>query len=282
MPTIVLIDDDYATEILRENLSFRGYNATRIASAAAALEQIETIAKADLVILDIIMERPSDTPSVSGDRTTGMEILKALRKTNPTLPILVFSGSSDGDLIQTINSMTHTIFISKWSTPSQKDLVGHIERTLGQQTGTVYPRAFIVHGHDDAEKLALKNYLQNTLKFPESIILHEQPGIGRTIIEKLEDYAFQVELAFVLLTPDDKLSSEGDSNDERRRARQNVIFELGYFLGVLGRASGRVFLLYKGPLDLPSDIFGLIYIDVSHGIAASGEIIPRELAHVLA
>ena len=60
-----------------------------------------------------------------------------------------------------------------------------------------------------------------------------------------------------------------------------MIFELGYFLGVFGRSSGRVFLLHKGALDLPSDISGVIYIDISNGVDAAGENIRRELADVV-
>lgn len=141
-------------------------------------------------------------------------------------------------------------------------------------------KSFIVHGHDDSLKLDLKNYLQNTLKLPEPIILHEQPSRGKTIIEKFESVSSQVNLVFVLLTPDD-VYAEGGENGEIRRARQNVIFEMGYFMGKMGRGSGRVILLYKGRLDLPSDISGVIYINVSNGISASGEDIRREIADLI-
>jgi len=112
------------------------------------------------------------------------------------------------------------------------------------------------------------------------LILHERPNVGRTIIEKFEDYASTSQLVFVLLTPDDIVASEGDPDDAKRRARQNVIFEMGFFLGTLGRSSGRVILLYKPPLDLPSDIAGIVYIDISQGIEAAGEKIRKEIEHV--
>ncbi len=73
-----------------------------------------------------------------------------------------------------------------------------------------------------------------------------------------------------------------ETDDEKHRARQNVILELGYFLGVLGRETGRVVLLYKGPLDVPSDLSGVVYIDISNGIEAAGEKIRKELKDVLA
>jgi predicted nucleotide-binding protein len=148
------------------------------------------------------------------------------------------------------------------------------------QPRTLLPRVFIVHGHNEVTKLALKNYLQNVLKLPEPIILHERPSLGRTIIEKFEDEAAHVDLVMVLLTPEDRGASASDSDELKRRARQNVIFELGYFLGHYGRTSARVILLQEGAIELPSDIAGLVYIDISHGIGAAGESIRREIQRV--
>ena len=88
------------------------------------------------------------------------------------------------------------------------------------------------------------------------IILHEQPNQGRTIIEKFEDHA-QVGFAVVLLTPDDTCCSEEDPDTPQFRARQNVILELGFFLGKLGRA--RTFPLRKGDVKIPSDYYGVVY-----------------------
>jgi predicted nucleotide-binding protein len=151
-----------------------------------------------------------------------------------------------------------------------EDLIKENESSEKQQI-------FIVHGHDEITKLELKNYLQNTLKLPEPIILHEKPNHGKTIIEKFEEHASKSTMAFVLLTPDDKILSSTTNKEDLYRARQNVILELGYFIGVLGRKSGKVILLFKGKLDIPSDIAGLIYIDVTHGVEAAGEKIRREL-----
>jgi predicted nucleotide-binding protein len=279
---IIMIDDDYATEILAERLTFSGFDVCRIDSAKKAMESISTIAAADLVILDIIMQQPTRAirPGISGDSTTGMRVLEAIRKSNAEVPILVFSATNDPNVIDAVKEAAHTQFLSKWSGPSLKELVHKVQGILGINIRDAGPRPFIVHGHDEAAKLGLKNYLQNTLKLPEPVILHEQPSLGRTIIEKFEDYARGSDLAFVLLTPDDRIVEPNRSNDEKRRARQNVIFELGYFLGALGRSSGRVFLLYKEPLELPTDLSGVVYIDISAGIEAAGERIRREVANV--
>jgi predicted nucleotide-binding protein len=141
------------------------------------------------------------------------------------------------------------------------------------------PKAFIVHGHDDTALAELKNYLQNTLKWQEPVVLREQPNRGKTIIEKFEEFASRIDCVFVLLTPDDP-NARFSTNDEKRRARQNVILELGFFYGQMGRSSGRVIVLKKGTLELPSDIQGIVWIDISNGIKAAGEDIRKEVAHL--
>ena len=134
------------------------------------------------------------------------------------------------------------------------------------------PRAFIVHGHDQNTKLELKNFLQNRLHLEEPIILSELPSKGLTIMEKFEKHANNIDIAFAILTPDDILNEGGDG-----RARQNVIFELGYFLGAIGRKTGRVIVLKKGNVEIPSDLQGVVYIDITGGIDSAAERIRIEL-----
>jgi len=283
MANIIIIDDDYALEILVENLKYRGHEVRRLGSASRALSDLDDIISADLIILDIIMEIPESHTrvSVSGGRTTGLVIYKELRARNTQIPILAYSASQDKDVIDIFDDDPNSRFLSKWTTPSMKEIVNTIDTMLGIESTAPTPITFIVHGHNDATKLELKNYLQNTIGFPEPIILHEEPNLGRTLIKKFEDYALFSNLAFILLTPDDKMASQDDSDTEKRRARQNVILELGFFLGALGRESGRVFLLHSGPLELPSDLSGVVYIDISNGIEAAGEQIRRELQNAI-
>jgi predicted nucleotide-binding protein len=65
----------------------------------------------------------------------------------------------------------------------------------------------------------------------------------------LEYETAKVEYVVVLLTPDDIGSAKDEANNLKSRARQNVILELGYFVGKLGR--GRVCPLYKSDVELP-------------------------------
>lgn len=135
-------------------------------------------------------------------------------------------------------------------------------------------KLFIVHGHDELSKYELKDYLQNTLHYPEPVILSEIASQGRTVIESFEEESENVGLVFVLLTPDDF------TNDSNVRARQNVIFELGYFMGKLGRKSGRIIALLKGNVDIPSDLGGILYIHIDDGIQAVGEKIRKAIEAV--
>jgi predicted nucleotide-binding protein len=127
-----------------------------------------------------------------------------------------------------------------------------------QQALKIHARkVFVVHGHDEAALQTVARFLEK-LKL-DAIILREQPDQGRTIIEKFEDCAADVGFAVVLLTPDDLAGTAGEAS-QASRARQNVIFELGYFVGRLGR--GRACLLCKGEVEIPSDLYGVIYTDL--------------------
>ena len=130
-------------------------------------------------------------------------------------------------------------------------------------------KIFIVHGHDETAIGELKEYLQERLGFPEPAVLSSVAGKSRTVIEAFEEEAEHASLVFVLVTPDDV------QEDGQLRARQNVIFELGYFWGRLGRRSGRTIVLLRGDVELPSDIRGMLYIRFDQGILAAGEEIRR-------
>jgi predicted nucleotide-binding protein len=119
---------------------------------------------------------------------------------------------------------------------------------------------FVVHGHDEAAKHTVARFLEQLHLAP--IILSERPNEGRTVIEKFEKNS-DVGFAVVLMTPDDMGYQRGMEDQPRPRARQNVILELGYFVGKLSRA--RVAVLYKGSVELPSDYHGVIYIQMDDG-----------------
>lgn len=134
---------------------------------------------------------------------------------------------------------------------------------------------FIVHGRDDATKWELKSFLLDLGVRP--MILHEQDDLGRTIIEKFEYYASQCTFAFVLMTPDDQMT-EFPPPDAQRRARQNVILELGWFMAKLGR--NRVAILHKGNIEIPSDILGIISFRFRDNVREVSESIRQRLRNL--
>jgi predicted nucleotide-binding protein len=117
-------------------------------------------------------------------------------------------------------------------------------------------KVFIVHGHDGEARESVARFIER-IGF-EAVILHEQANQGRTVIEKVEA-ASDVGFAVVLLTPDDEGRRKGDPALEDR-ARQNVILELGYFMGRLGRS--HVCALRKGAVNIPSDFAGVVWTDM--------------------
>lgn len=125
-------------------------------------------------------------------------------------------------------------------------------------------RVFVVHGHDEGARESLARFLEK-LGF-EAIILHEKASGGKTVIEKVEAHS-EVDFAVVLLTPDDVGGERADTLQPR--ARQNVLLELGYFIGKLGRHN--VCALRKGNVEVPSDFSGVVYIDLdAHGAWKQG------------
>ena len=123
-------------------------------------------------------------------------------------------------------------------------------------TSTEEKRVFVVYGHDTDARRDLELILRRVHVTP--IILQNIPGVGDTLIEKLESLT-DADFACVLLTPDDIGASGNRPEAMKPRARQNVVLELGMVLSRLGRR--RVAIMIKGSeLEKPSDIAGLIYL----------------------
>jgi predicted nucleotide-binding protein len=116
---------------------------------------------------------------------------------------------------------------------------------------------FVVHGHDGEPREAVARFLERLGL--GAVILHERPNKGRTIITKFREEAAGVGFAVVLMTPDDVGKAE-KAADLLARARQNVVFELGFFIGALG--PDRVAALVKGDIERPSDFDGVVYISL--------------------
>ncbi|GAJ07758.1 unnamed protein product, partial [marine sediment metagenome] len=117
---------------------------------------------------------------------------------------------------------------------------------------------FIVHGKNIEMKESVARLCEKLRLRP--IILHEQINRGKTIIEKLEKHS-EVGFAIILLSPDDKgYQKDHNPANAKLRARQNVIFEFGYFAGKIGRENVAALYLEDINFEMPTDLSGFIYI----------------------
>lgn len=169
--------------------------------------------------------------------------------------------------------------IGRWKSEIGTEGVVTAKRFEKSVTTPTLPQSnsvFLVHGHDEGAKHSVARFLEQLGVAP--VILQEQINRGMTVIEKFEEFADRAGFAVILMTPDDFGYATGKEEEKRHRPRQNVVLELGYFSAKLGRA--RTLVLVKGDLEMPSDVFGLVYepMDRSEGwkirlareLAASG------------
>lgn len=155
-------------------------------------------------------------------------------------------------LVERISAFLHRMenqLIAEELKQAQEPAAQPVKKLTGNQV-------FIVHGHDTEAKLAVARTLEQLNYKP--IILHEQATKGKTIIEKIEEYS-DASFAVVLYTPCDwGRAKELDSDQDKPRARQNVVFEHGYLMGKLGRQ--HVCALVKGDIETPGDMSGIVYV----------------------
>lgn len=166
-----------------------------------------------------------------------------------------YSGSK---VIAGIHSITRQLII-----PFVRDYKAYVMNNGEVEPKIIAPKSnnvFIVHGHDGEARESVARFLGNIGLNP--IILHEQANRGRTVIEKVEAHS-EVGFAVVLLTADDEGRVMG-SNELEPRARQNVLLELGYFIGRLGRENVRA--LKRGTLEIPSDFAGVVWETMDTGV----------------
>ena len=170
------------------------------------------------------------------------------------------------------------------------------ERTHKKRIVQLSSKVFIVHGRNHKPMKELKAMLSEFGLNP--MVLHELPSGSMTIIEKIEKYSKDVGFAFAILTPDDVgfefnrfqslLRTATFEHDQKRwfleetithelkpRTRQNVLLEFGFLIGKLSRS--KVCCLYKGNVELPSDMHGIVYIPFKDSVRECRDKIIKEL-----
>ena len=119
------------------------------------------------------------------------------------------------------------------------------------------PKVYIVHGPDEETKTTVAKFIENLGLKPT--VLDRKPSKGQTVIDKFDEQADKAGFAIALLTPDDVGALKDEAGRQLNpRARQNVILELGYFIGKLN--PHQVCLLYKEGVELPLGIRDVTYV----------------------
>jgi predicted nucleotide-binding protein len=257
--TILFADNDPAfLATRREFLERAGYTVISASNPTEARQKLE-IGEIDLAILDIRLENDDDERDTSGlmlaksvARATPKIILtnfptfdyvrEALRPQLDGLPVAVdFIMKAEGvpALLSTVEDVLKTVAVQKQGTQPQ-------------------PKVFIAHGHDSEARETVSAFLKDIGIKP--IILFEEADRGETIIEKLERCCQEADFAIVLFTPDDFGYPKEDPRQLKPRARQNVVFELGYMTARLGRR--RVRMLYQPDVEIPTNFLSVLYIEM--------------------
>jgi predicted nucleotide-binding protein len=153
-----------------------------------------------------------------------------------------------------------------------QDLAREANRAGQTVTDAAKHSVFVVHGHDDDALNVVKQFLIEIDVIP--IILRDIEEPDDSLLRRFLRVAEQASFAVVVVSPDDIGASlvhygapKGGENTLRYRARQNVILELGFFLGKL-KEFRKVFVLRKLPqepwpeFEMPSDLAGAIFKDI--------------------
>ncbi|MBK1707233.1 TIR domain-containing protein [Halochromatium glycolicum] len=194
------------------------------------------------------LEWPNDP-----EKTMGLTLLLVEKLANDPRYAINFGHHffySGNKTIASIHALTGQLII-----PFVRDYKNYVQSKGSIETVLKPPfsrKIFIVHGHDDGARETVARFLERIGL--EAVILHEQANQGRTIIEKVVAHS-DVGFAVVLLTPDDEGCAKG--GEPEPRPRQNVLLELGYFIGRLG--GEKVCALKRGTLEIPSDFAGVVW-----------------------
>lgn len=227
---------------------------------------IEPYEQGEPIILNGKTIQPSDIDRIriSKSKESSDQLIQRIKAEDRNSSFITLGGPNyDWRAASRASDITDELILGpigyKKSKPSAKKKESNVSKSTN--------KVFVVHGHDSELKNDIDIFLRDIGLEP--IILHRQADEGLTIIEKFEKHS-DVAYAFILLTADDigmTVTEYEKSQKEKNvefRARQNVIFEFGYFAAKLGRRN--VCCIYKEGVTLPNDISGLLYKKVGDTI----------------
>jgi predicted nucleotide-binding protein len=267
-PGVLLVEDDPGNaKIVADHFATYGdFQIHQAASVQKALDIANEFPTLRFVGLDL------NLPEKEGGRVRPLAGLVLLREISRILPKAKFYMKTATGFTQEVQAFIDMYKKSVvrtgegWQPPTMLD-----KARVVYSDGGMRPSIFIVHGHARDTLDQLRLLIRDDFGLGEPVIMKDAPGgVGHIIIERFEEYAERADLVFALLTPDDE-------TEAGLRARQNVIFEIGYFAAALGRKSGKLILLHHEKAQKPSDMDGLLVIDITGGVRQAADKIRDEL-----
>jgi hypothetical protein len=209
-----------------------------------------------------------------GDGTYQLGLEAKLAKKR-LVPIGAFGGASAKLLTSLLTSVAgpQGDSLAHLNNPWVPEMASHVLAVLGMDKPS---SILLIHGHA-VDWLLLKDWLQ-TEQLARAVVVAQEFSAGQTLPEKFEALAAQADAAIALATPDDVGHAAVRPDGQRRRARQNVWVEVGWFWGRLGRS--RVLLLVRGDLEIPSDLDGIEYHRYQRSPLEASESLRKFLRHV--
>jgi CheY-like chemotaxis protein len=257
MRVVILEDDPIQAELVCDQLvlCFRDIECSILVSENEFVEQLPKIrgSPPTAMVIDMFVSAPG------GDYArSGLRCIQAILSSPElcSVPVIIRSALASSEVRRLIGDTPANIAIVKKSDENWTDALRSLLLvTSPKEFSRPLPKVFIVHGHDDEAKEVVARFIEKL--GGHSIILHEKANSGETVIEKFEKHS-DTSFAIILITPDD--IGGKTANALKARARQNVIFEMGFFYSKLGRH--RVCSLLKGDVEFPSDVFGVANIEM--------------------
>jgi hypothetical protein len=249
---ILVVDDD---EYWRDHLKFLLTNlGIKVDVARNWRRGVEILRKGgiDRLILDLHLGYSS---------ADGLFMLSLIKQEKLAIPTMILSYGVD--FIGITGSCYCYSFVkevipkkrfAEFTFPFQRFLGGTQEK---ETVMSMHSRVFVIHGRNGPARDRVVRILHEARTVP--VFLEREAATGRTIIELVEEFT-DVKFCVGVMTACDIGYFKEEPDRAKKRARQNVVFEVGYVMGKLGRSR---ILLLREDIEMPSDLDGVRYLSLS-------------------
>ena len=166
-------------------------------------------------------------------------------------------------------------------------IAGELAERLRQRNRLVAatnPRPVVFIG-SSKESLSIAEAIQSNLEHDDLIVRLWTDGVfgaSQFVITELEKQVQEADFAVLVLGADDEVVSRNEKSDA---PRDNVIFELGLFMGALSHERTFMIVPREGDIKIPTDLLGLIPLsytpDDSNNFDSSLETVCNQLRNII-